>query len=183
MELRKLKDVRGAKTIAVLTLFVVIGMGVFSFTVPPAEARFVFVPVNAAFEGDAITSLILSFQAQDSTYFSKTLYPDEFVSGVSVPIGSKLVTLTVYFNVSASYYTSSPMDNTWVSIVLKSPSGITAFESDVRIDAAYPHDVYGAGMGSGYNPDAVFYKCARSVIVQQTLTQGAWTLEIEVYLT
>lgn len=165
--------------VAVALLTVIVSLSVFI----PAQSNMAVFSVSASpyFSEEGFYKILFAFSGNEGSY-SVELYAEDFSSGVSVPIGTELVSITFYANVSASRYSVSPTTNTWVNLTVQYPTSLTAYNGNYKVDSAYAYNSTDGFLGTGYQAGAEYYNVIRTFYVMKTLTEGIWLITGSVYI-
>jgi hypothetical protein len=139
------------------------------------------VSASPYYSEEGFYKILFGFSGSDGSY-SVVLYAEDFSSGVSVPIGTELVSITFYANVSASRYSVSPTTNTWMNITVKYPTSLTAYNGNYKVDACYAYNSTDGFLGTGYQASAEYYNVIRTFYVMKTLTEGIWLITGSLYI-
>lgn len=161
-------------------LMLVVGMALIP---QPVNSMIAFSNSGSVFSTDEIWKIAFTFTYPDGSAVVSTITSDEFDSGISVPVNTYLISMVIYGNVSASYYSATPTANTWYNLTITAPTSIVSYSAQYKCDSAYAYNSTDDSLlGSGYNANADYYMVARQFTVQKTLTEGIWIIDITLYL-
>ena len=165
--------------VAASLLTVLVSMMVFI----PSQSNMAVFSVSASpyFSEEGFYKILFGFSGVDGSY-SVELYADDFSSGVSVPVGTELISIVLYANVSAARYTVSPSTNTWMNLTVQYPTSLTAYTGNYKVDACYAYNSTDGFLGTGYQASAEYYNVIRTFYVMKTLTEGIWLVTGSIYI-
>lgn len=164
--------------VAASLLAVIMSMTVF---IPSQAGMATFTVSAAGMEQEGFYKLLFGLSNAEGSY-SQELYVDDFSGGISVPIGTQLVSIVCYANVSAARYTANPALNTWMNLTVLYPTSLTAYNGNFKVDACYAYDADGTFLGTGYQEGASYYNVIRTFYIMKTLTEGVWIVSGSLYL-
>jgi hypothetical protein len=172
-----------SRLLKILSIFaIIICVGIALAPAQPTMASLMFTNAQTFTGTEGISRLVFGTNYPDGSTVVLTLLRADFVSGISVPINTYLVSLTVHSNVSATRYTATPTANTWYNVTLTAPNTVVVYTTQYKVDSAYAYYDNGTLIGTGYSALADYYQVVKTFTMQKTLTVGTWILDISLYL-